>query len=118
MRVLTYDMADFAKSCVDRYIEVAGGDTQCLKPVATPFLSEPDPDPKGDEANGRLGDVAASVLMKILYTARCERLDLLYPVCVLAREVTRWTRACDKQLHRLVCYVLHTLGLELGDLHW
>ena len=51
--------------------------------------------------------------MKILYTARCERFDLLYPVCVLAREVTRWTRACDKQLHRLVCYVLHTLDCNL-----
>ena len=51
--------------------------------------------------------------MKILYTARCERFDLLYPVCVLAREVTRWTRACDKQLHRLVCYLLYSLDWNL-----
>ena len=51
--------------------------------------------------------------MKLLYTARCERFDLLYPVCVLAREVTRWTRACDKQLHRLMCYFLHSLDWNL-----
>ena len=62
---------------------------------------------------GELAPVAASVLMKILYTARCERFDLLYPVCVLAREVTRWTRACDKQLHRIVCYLLQTLDCNL-----
>ena len=31
----------------------------------------------------------------------------------LACEVTRWARACDKQLHRLVCYVLHTVDWNL-----
>ena len=51
--------------------------------------------------------------MDILYTASCERFDLLFPVCYLAREVTRWTRACDKQLHRLVCYILGTIDWNL-----
>ena len=44
---------------------------------------------------GVLGPDAASVLMKILYSARCCRFDLLYPVCMLAREITKWTYACD-----------------------
>ena len=51
--------------------------------------------------------------MNILYTARCELFDLILPVCALAREVATWTRSCDKQLHRLVCYVLHSLDWNL-----
>ena len=38
---------------------------------------------------------------------------MIYPVCVLAREVARWTNACDKQLHRLMCYVLQSLYWNL-----
>ena len=86
---------------------------ESLRPAKTPSLDEhnfPDDD---FVDKGKLAPVAASVLMKIVYTARCQRFDLLFPVCVLAREVTRWTRACDKQLHRLVCYVLGTLEWNL-----
>ena len=56
---------------------------------------------------------AASVLMKILYLARCIRFDLLHPACMLAREITRWTVACDKRLHRLVSYMNTTKDLSL-----
>ena len=38
---------------------------------------------------------------------------------MLAREVTRWTRVCDKRLHRLICYLYHECNLvltcSLGD---
>ena len=51
--------------------------------------------------------------MKLLYTARCERVGMIHPVCVLAREVTRWTRACGSQLHRLRCYVLYSLDCSI-----
>ena len=36
------------------------------------------------------------------------RLDALWTVNLLAREVTRWNRACDKRLHRLISYLHHT----------
>ena len=36
------------------------------------------------------------------------RPDLLWAVNSLAREVTRWTVACDRRLHRLVSYLHHT----------
>jgi len=36
------------------------------------------------------------------------RPDLLFAVNALAREVTRWTMACDKRLHRLISYLHHT----------
>ena len=46
--------------------------------------------------------------MKALYGARLVRYELLWPICSSAREVTRWTRACDKRLHRLIAYIHHT----------
>ena len=33
---------------------------------------------------------------------------MLWTVNALARDVTRWCRACDKKLHRLVSYIHHT----------
>ena len=56
---------------------------------------------------GKLSAVAASVLMKALYLARCCGFDLLHPICMLARQVTKWSRACDKRPHKLISY-LHT----------
>ena len=43
--------------------------------------------------------------MKLLYAARMARPDLLRAVNFLATQVTRWTRRCDAQLHRLMAYV-------------
>ena len=102
VRVLTYDMCDFAKACVARYLEVSGGNAGALKKVATPFLSEDDPDPKGEGALGRLGDKAASVLMNILYAARMVRFDLLKAIQMLASRIHKLTPWCDKAIHRLV----------------
>jgi hypothetical protein len=48
---------------------------------------------------------AAKVIMKILYGARLVRYELLWPVCSIAREVSRWNRACDKRLFKLVSYL-------------
>ena len=46
--------------------------------------------------------------MKILYAAHMYRYDLLHSVNSLARDITRWCRACDKKLHRLISYIHHT----------
>ena len=36
------------------------------------------------------------------------RRDILWSVNKLARSVTKWTRACDKRLSRLISYIHHT----------
>ena len=53
---------------------------------------------------------ASKVLMNILYAARMCRYGLIRPVTALATKVTKWTKLCDKKLHKLVCYVNSTLG--------
>jgi hypothetical protein len=45
------------------------------------------------------------ILMKILYAARMRRHDLLRAVCGLASCTTKWTHQCDRDLHRLICYI-------------
>ena len=52
---------------------------------------------------GVLSDIAAKVLMKVLYGARMARFDLLRAVCSLACSVTKWDKDCDRKLHRLMC---------------
>ncbi|MDA8582809.1 Ty1/Copia family ribonuclease HI [bacterium] len=57
--------------------------------------------------------------MKILYGARAARWDLLKITQLLATRVTKWSKECDKALHRLVCYIeaskSHCLSGFVGD---
>ena len=64
--------------------------------------------PEDFEQPGNLSTDAAKIIMKALFGARLVRFELLWPICSSAREVSKWTRACDKRLHRLMCYIHHT----------
>ncbi len=68
--------------------------------------------PSDEWDHGELRPIAARVL-KVLYAARMARYDLLRAVNSLACNVTRWAVACDTQLHRLMCYIHHSLDLRL-----
>ena len=57
---------------------------------------------------GELSKVCSQIVLKCLYLARIGRLDSLWSVNKLARAVTKWTRACDRRLARLISYIHHT----------
>ena len=91
----------------------------CLRKVDTPFLATPGGgdaplESVGEEDKGVLSDVACAVLMKILYAARLARWDLLRAIGILASRVTKWSRMCDKALHKLVCYVHSSVEMTLA----
>jgi hypothetical protein len=109
-----YEVSDFMRQCVSRYREAAGTGAKPLVRAATPFLDDKALTEDDHQAKGELGDSACSVLMKILYGARMARYDLLRAVTNLARQVTKWTRACDKQLYRLMCYIDSTQDIVLS----
>ena len=69
------------------------------------------PPPSPDE--GRSQPIAAKVLMKMLYSARLCRFDVLRAVCHLATFVTKWTSECDRKLRRLVCYIHSSKHLRM-----
>ena len=61
-----------------------------------------------DEYVGELSTVCSQIVLKCLYLARSGRPDILWSVNKLARAVTKWTKACDKRLARLISYIHHT----------
>ena len=55
---------------------------------------------------------AHKIVLKFLYLARIGGLDMLWSVNKLARAVTKWTKACDKHLARLISYLHHKLNTD------
>ena len=81
--------------------------TQQLYKVATPCLR---PSIQG-RRNGicwRIPKVCSHKFLKCLYLARIGRPDILWSVNKFARAVTKWIRACDKRLARLISYFHYT----------
>ena len=111
---MEYDVSDFMHQCVLAYKDLAGDPNLKMRKVPTPFLPESSAsgDAQGDlgepspDNQGRLGSIACSVLMKVLYGARAARWDLLKAVQLLATRIHKWTLECDRRLHRLVSFIM------------
>ena len=92
----SYDMAGHAKKCVERYCELANKTTQ--QPLQR----------RRNEICWRIVKCMLSNCSEMLYLARIGRPDILWSVNKLARSITKWTKACDKRLNRLISYIHHT----------
>ena len=92
----SYDMEGHAKKWVERYCEIANKTTQQHYNVSTPCIC------------WRLSQVCSQIVLKCLYLARIGRPDILCSVNKRARSITKWTKACDKRLNRLISYIHHT----------
>ena len=57
---------------------------------------------------GELSKVCSQIVLKCLYLARIGRPDIRWSVNKLARSITKWTKACDTWLSRLISYIHHT----------
>ena len=57
---------------------------------------------------GELSHVCSQIVLRCLYLARIGRPDILWSVNKLARSITKWTKACDKRLYRLISHIHHT----------
>ena len=62
------------------------------------------------KSGGELSQVCSQIVLKCLYLARIGRPDILWSVNKLARSITKWTKACDKRLNRLISCIHHTCG--------
>ena len=54
---------------------------------------------------GELSDICSHIILKFLYLARIGRPAILWSVNKFARAITKWTRACDKRVARLISYI-------------
>ena len=57
---------------------------------------------------GELSNACSQIVLKCLYLAKIGRLDVLWSVNKLARSITKWTKACDKRLNRLISFLHRT----------
>ena len=101
-------MEGHAKKCVERYCELANKTTQQLYKVSTPCLDDHQFKEEELGSVGELSKVCSQIVLKCLYLARIGRPEILWSVNKLARSITKWTKACDKRLNRLISYIHHT----------
>ena len=98
----SYDMVGHAKKCVERYCELANKTTQQLYKVSTPCIDDHHFKEEETKSVGELSDTCSQIVLKCLYLARIGRPDILWSLNKLARSITKWTKACDKRLNRLI----------------
>ena len=96
------DMAGHAKKCVERYCELANKTTQQLYKVSTPCIDDHHFKEEETRSFGELSNVCSQIVLKCLYLARIGRLDILWSVNKFARSITKWTKAYDRRLNRLI----------------
>ena len=104
----SYDMEGHAKKCVERYCELANKTTQQLYKVSTPCIDDHHFKEEEMKSVGELSHVCSQIDLKCLHLAQIGRPDILWSVNKLARSITKWTKACDKRLNRLIYYIHHT----------
>ena len=104
----SFDMAVHVKKCVERYCELVNKTTQQLHKVSTPCIDDHHFKEEETKSVGELSNTCSQIVLKCLYLARIGRPHILWSVNKLARSITKWTKACDKRLNRLISYVHHT----------
>ena len=104
----SYDMEGHAKKCVERYCELANRTTQQLYKVSAPCIDDHHFKEEDLKSVRELSQVCSQIVLKCLYLARIGRPDILWSVNKLARSITKWTKACDKRLNRLISFIHHT----------
>ena len=97
----------YGRSCQEmcgKYSEFAKKSIQQLYKVSTPCIDDHHFKEKELKSLGELSKVCSQTVLKCLYLARIGRPDILWSVNKLARSITKWTKACDKRLCRLISY--------------
>ena len=101
-------MEGHAKKCVERYCEVANKTTQQLYKVSTPCIDDHHFQEEEMKSVGELSKISSQIFVTCLYLARIGRPDIPWSVNKRARSITKWTKACDKRLNRLISYIHHS----------
>jgi hypothetical protein len=108
---LAFNMCDYAKQCCELYSSLPGA--KPLKHAPTPFCPDGSLVVDDDDVRGELAGDACKALMKCLWLGRLARPDIVKPIGDLATQVQKWSKNCDRQLYRLVCYIHATLDYQL-----
>ena len=103
-------MVGHVQQSIDRYCELTNTKEKDIPLPQTPCMDDHQIPAEDFQSRGRISEEAAIIGLKALYVVRIGRPDLLWAVNSVAREVTRWTIACDKRLLRLMGYMRFSLN--------
>ena len=78
------------------HCELANKTTQQLYKVSTPCLDDHHFKEEELKSVGELSTVCSQIVLRCFFLARIERPDILWSVKQLARSMTKWTKACNK----------------------
>ena len=92
--------------------------TQQLHKVSTSCMNDHHFKEEKLKSVGGLSKVCSQIVLKCLYWARVGRPDILQSVTKLARSITKWTKACDKRLPRLISYIHITHVIANNIVMW
>ena len=104
----SYDMEGHAQKCDDRCCELANKKVEQLYKVSSPCLDDHQFKEEEMKSVGELSKGCSQIVLKCWNLARIGRPDILCSVNKLARSITKWTKACDKRLNRLISKIHHT----------
>ena len=104
----SHDMEGHAKKCVEQKCELANKTTQQFYKVSTPRIDDHYFKENEMKSVGELSQVCSQIVLKCLHLACIGRPDIRWSVNKLARSITKWIKACDKRLNRLISYTHHT----------
>ena len=101
-------MVGHAKKCVEQFCELTNKTTQQLYKVSTPCIDDHHFKEEETKSVRELSNTCSQVVLKCSYLARIGRPDIQWSVNKLARSITKWTKACDKRLNRLISNIHQT----------
>ena len=101
--IFSWSMEGHAKKCLERHCELANKTPQQLYKVATPCL---DDHQINEEELASAGESSKHMLSHCLEMPVFSH--ILWSVNKRARAITKWTRACDERLVRLISSIHHT----------
>ncbi len=100
----------YAELIVERYLSSPGApEKSTLRKVTTPMVHQSDvTTQEDDESEGSLMSSCRRHVGSLLYLMRGSRPDLVFPIGIIARSVSKWTKSNDRQLMRIIQYLMHT----------
>eukprot|EP00971_Amphidinium_carterae_P274372 5444975-Amphidinium_carterae.3 len=109
---LTADMSAYLDMCLSEYYKESG--IQKLSPVTSPFVEESQiADEEWTLPAAISSNQAAAHIMRLFFVARMCRPDLALCITRMASRVTKWSRADDVTLKRLIQFVVYSRDYKL-----
>ena len=100
-----YDTQGHTEQSVERLCELAKKSVSHVEQMRTPSIDDHNLQINDSLVVGELVLICTQIVLKCFYLVRRGRPHILSTVNTIARAVTKWKRACDHRMARLISYI-------------